>query len=262
MKLGCCVNMFSDENDPIGAAYIPGVKNAGFDYVELPLAQVMELPETAFENLLEKLREVHLPCEACNNFFPATLRLTGNETNPEAIERYISQGLARAGRLGAKVVVFGSSGAKNVPPGFSRAAAWEQIVDVLRMAQPYVKRENLDIVIEPLSTRESNIINTVEEGYELMKAAACPNVRLLVDYYHFAAENHPVESLRPYVPAIRHIHFAEPQGRTIPQEDKRDYRAFFDTVKAGGYCHRVSVEAYGEKPEKALKKASFLRNYF
>ena len=45
MELGCCINMLGNAADPTGRRYIPLIKEAGYDYAELPLAQVMELDE-------------------------------------------------------------------------------------------------------------------------------------------------------------------------------------------------------------------------
>ena len=53
MRLGVCVNMLASPEDPVGAAYLPVLHRLGYDYVELPLAQVMDLPGDAFSALLE-----------------------------------------------------------------------------------------------------------------------------------------------------------------------------------------------------------------
>lgn len=70
MKLGCCLNMLGDKNDAVGRRYIGTLKEAGYDYMELPLAQIMELSETSFSELAEEAEKTGLPCECCNNFFP------------------------------------------------------------------------------------------------------------------------------------------------------------------------------------------------
>ena len=43
MKLGCCLNMLGDSSEPIGRRYMNLLYRAGYDYMELPLAQIMEL---------------------------------------------------------------------------------------------------------------------------------------------------------------------------------------------------------------------------
>lgn len=262
MKLGCCVNMLGNDHDPIGRNYIRKLKDAGYDYVELPLAQVMELSEEKFETFLSELGQCGLPCWCCNNFFPASVRLTGEKADPELAEEYIAHAVGRAVRLGAKRIVFGSSGAKNVPAGFSHERAFEQIKEILRTANRYVQPEEIMIVIEPLNCRESNIIQNLMDGDRLVQAAGCTNVRLLVDYYHFSMERESLEMLRRVMPKICHVHFAEPKGRSFPSGPAAEYEAFFEVLREGGYSGGVSVEAYSACPDREIPAAAFLRRYF
>ena len=39
----------------------------------------MDLSKETFEGLLEQIHKSGLPCEACNNFFPASVRVMGEE---------------------------------------------------------------------------------------------------------------------------------------------------------------------------------------
>lgn len=262
MKLGCCLNMLGNEREPIGRAYIEAAQKAGYDYVELPLAQVMELDGQGFEGLLAQLKESGIPCRACNNFFPAAVRLTGEEVRPREVKDYIKRAVERASVLGAGVIMFGSSGAKNVPEGFDHRRAWEQIADALRWADACTSAAGIQIAIEPLNRKESNIILNLTEGEELRRLSGVPSVHLLVDYYHFAMEKEELATLRKWMPQIVHVHFAESQGRSFPEQKKEDYETFFETLRGGGYDGLVSVEAYAKEPEQALRRAVFLREYF
>ena len=120
--------MIAPSADRIGIDAVETMASLGFDYVELSLADLMALPQEGFDHLAGRLERSGIPCEACNNFFPAHVRLTGETADPDIALDYARRALARAARLGARVVVFGSSGAKNVPEGFPHEAAWRQIV--------------------------------------------------------------------------------------------------------------------------------------
>lgn len=61
--------MLGDAGDVIGRKAMGLLSETGYDYMELPLAQVMELDDESFEELLVQIRETGIPCEACNNFF-------------------------------------------------------------------------------------------------------------------------------------------------------------------------------------------------
>ena len=77
MKIGFCANMNASFSDGIGQETFHAFKKAGYDYVELPLAQVMQLPDIGFSKLIKKTEIFDEGCYACNNFFPPDIKLTG-----------------------------------------------------------------------------------------------------------------------------------------------------------------------------------------
>ena len=245
MKFGCCVNMCGNEKDPGGLRMLEDVKRAGYDYVELPLAECMQLDDKAFQTLLERLRSLDLPCEACNNFFPGNLRLTGENRDIEAIRTYLPAALKRAAQLGARTIVFGSAKAKYVPEGFPMDRAWAQVEDDVRIIGEALDKVGLPLVIaiEPVCRRECNIVLTYAEGCDLAEKAKRPNVQCLVDYYHMTVENEPVEHLNRG--ELRHVHISNPNGRVYPRRgDGAGYERFFEMLKSIGYDRCVSIEAY------------------
>ncbi len=253
MRLGVCVNMLASPEDPVGAAYLPVLHRLGYDYVELPLAQVMDLPGDAFSALLETLGRLRLPCESCNNFFPASLRLTGERAAPmREIVSYLERSLSRASQMGAKKVIFGSSGAKNVPEGYPPEQAFRQVVEVLREAEPVAASFGITIGIEPLNRLESNLILNLAESSRLMDAVHLPHVKLMLDYYHFAMEKDSWETLRACLPEIIHVHLASPEGRTFPGPAEQEA---VNWLWENGYRGGVSIEAYSTAPEEDLKQA-------
>jgi D-psicose/D-tagatose/L-ribulose 3-epimerase len=247
MKFGCCTNMLATLPDGTGSEQLEILQAIGYDYVELPLAQVMELPEAKFELLVNALRSSGIPCEACNNFFPARLRLTGPVVNAEEVKRYAEKALAKAAKLGAEVIVFGSAGAKNIPAGYAPEQAWTQLVSLLQMLDRMVAAYGIIIVIEPLNRRESNIVTTLSEGLRLMQQVERENIQLLVDFYHFALERESFEVVKQAGAAIRHVHLARPEGRVFPDQlNSTPERAFLQKLVQTGYDGRISIEAYAK----------------
>ena len=261
MKFGCCTNMISSCPDRTGFEYIDQLKELGYDYIELPLAQIMDLSEDKFAQLVDRVNASGLRCESCNNFFPAQIRLTGLEVNYEAIFDYMDKTLQRAAALGVEIIVFGSSGARNVPQGFSMATAWKQLVTLLQYVDEKVKSFGITVVIEPLNRFESNIINTTSDGLQLVKDVNRENIRLLVDYYHLMLEEEDLEILLNVGSHLRHIHFSRPEGRVFPLEtDRNDYDSFFRNLKKIGYEGRLSIEAYtSDFSGNAAKTLVFLK---
>ncbi len=252
MKIGCCVNMLAREGDPTGSQWLGCLQKDGYDYVEIPLAQSMELSDWDFQKLCDSLSRCGVSCECCNNFFPASVRLTGLQADLSKAEEYMQRAVPRAAKLGAKVIVFGSSGAKNVPEGFDKEEAFRQVVAVLKKAGEICGKYGIVIAIEPLNRKESNLILNLSEGAALMEAVSMPEVGLLVDYYHYAMEKDTLQTLQKLAPKLRHAHFAEPNGRVFPLEANTAYTTFFDVLQEAGYAGRCSIEAYSKTPEEDL----------
>lgn len=219
-----------------------------YDYVELPIAQLSQLSENEFLQVQKQLEEAGIPCEACNNFFPTDLRLTGPDADQAKALVYAEKALQRAAKLGAKAVVFGSGPAKMVPMGFSLEAGYQQIVSLLKEVNKIARENEIEIVIEPLRKAECNLINTFEEGCKLAKDVAGSNVAVLVDFYHFTVEKEPIEHLLRYGKQyLRHVHFANPNGRVFPASiTEAAYRPFIGALHEIGYNGRVSCEAYSK----------------
>ncbi len=263
MKFGCCLNMISTKEDKgTGISFIEILAATGFDYVELPLAEMAALSEEEFQVLKKRLEWSGLTCEVCNNFFPKTIRLTGENVDMEEIMSYVRHALKRARELGVEYVVFGSGPAKNIPEGFSMASGYEQVVNLLQKIDPVAEEYGVTIVIEPLRKAECNLINTFEEGCQLAKRVNGSHIKVLVDYYHMTVELEPVEHiLRDGAAYLRHIHMANPNGRVYPKvESESDYETFFAALREIGYKGRISCEAYSDCFEKDALDAWRLLN--
>jgi D-psicose/D-tagatose/L-ribulose 3-epimerase len=244
MRIGYCTNLIATQRDGTGSEWIERGRESGFDYVELPLVQMVDLHDEEFRSLKEKVYFSGLTCEACNNFFPASIRLTGNAVDHGKIEAYLDKALGRAAQLGVKVIVLGSPKSKHVPEGYPMDKAWSQLVELLRNIDPLVRARGITIVIEPLNKGECNIINTAAEGLQLVKAVGRENIKLLVDYYHLTVEKEDPEIIVDAGPYIKHIHFANPVDRVYPLKAEDGYRRFMDLLKRVGYEDRISIEAY------------------
>ncbi len=243
MKYGVCGLLTAKNADGTEFELIPAAKKAGFDYVEMPLSTIAAMSEADFASLKAEAAAGGLPVEAMNVFFPRSLRLTGPAVDWQAVQDYLELALGRAGQMGTRVVVFGSGGSRQAPEGYPLEAAWQDLVKLLRLAEPVAAKNGLEIVIEPLNDKETNILHTGSEGFTLAKLVDRPHIRLLLDLYHMALMKEDcgiAVTARAY---LGHAHFARPEGRCYPVEMEPIFKDFFGNLKRAGYDRRVSIEA-------------------
>ncbi|HNV02567.1 MAG TPA: sugar phosphate isomerase/epimerase family protein [Vicinamibacterales bacterium] len=228
----------------VGAGEIEAAKAAGFDYVEINASRVAALTEEEFRQLADRVARIGVPVEAANIFIPGAIKLTGPEVDPARQAAHLELTLGRLEKLGVKVVVLGSGGARRVPDGFSRDEAWTQLVDFCRRLAPIARAHGITIAVEPLRRQETNIVNTAREGLALVKAVDRPEIQLLVDYYHMSEEGESADVLLEAGKAIVHTHIANPRGRVYPLDSaESNYAPFFENLCAIGYTGRLSIEA-------------------
>jgi len=223
---------------------IDAAKAAGFQYVELGTSEIAALSDAEYEQAVRHIKEVALPTPVTNLFLPATIKVTGPETDREQQMKYVRSAFDRLARLGTQVVVFGSGGARRVPDGFSKEAAFQQLVDFGRRIGPEARARGITVAVEPLRRAETNIINSAAEGLALVEAINDPNFQLMIDFYHLASEQEDPSIVVRARQHLRHLHMANPQGRVFPQAwEEYNYAPFFANLRAIGYDKRISVEA-------------------
>ncbi|MGN6503973.1 MAG: sugar phosphate isomerase/epimerase family protein [Tepidisphaeraceae bacterium] len=214
----------------------------GWDFIEENVQRVLKGTETEWQSP----SAVALPAPSANSMVPGDLKIVGPNVNNELLDTYMRRVVTRAQSIGMHTIVFGSGAARQVPEGFERIRAVEQIVKFLTRLGPVAQEHGVTIVIEPLNRGECNIINSVAEAMTYVRRVNHPAVKCLVDSYHFWLENEPLSNLEAAMPWIHHVHVADKQGRVAPGESgASDYVPFFKVLKAGGYDRLISVECAG-----------------
>ncbi|MCL2445670.1 MAG: sugar phosphate isomerase/epimerase [Oscillospiraceae bacterium] len=236
MKIGICC----------GANRAELAKAAGCDYIEMHFTNIARLDDEAFDETLTELARVGMPCEAMNCILPADFALASPELDMVALSEFLEQGFARAKRLGAQVVVFGAGRARRLPEGITKETGWEILAPICRLAGDIAQKHGVVIAIEPLQTRECNVVNTLRDGLALMHLTGHAHVRLLADVFHMTQNGEDMQDIILAGENLRHCHIASPQGRLYPMpSDDYDYTPFFAALREIAYTGRLTIEADG-----------------
>jgi D-psicose/D-tagatose/L-ribulose 3-epimerase len=162
--------------------------------------------------------------------------------------------LRRAEIAGIQTIVFGSGGARQIPDGFDRQQAWDQLITFCKMLGPIAQEHRVMIAIEPLNLSECNVLNTAGESAKLAREVNHPNIRLLVDGYHWAKDSDSVAGILDNADLLVHTHIATVKGR-IPPHTGDPCSAFFSALRQAGYKGRMSIEGKIDDPIRQLPRA-------
>ncbi|MEO8483208.1 MAG: sugar phosphate isomerase/epimerase family protein [Acidobacteriota bacterium] len=247
-----------------GVANVAAAKAAGFDYIELSTTEIATMPDADFERAVAEIARIGLPTPASNLFLPAAIKVTGPGIDREQQMAYVRKAFDRMQRLGTRVIVFGSGGARRVPDGVSHDEGFAQLVEFGKRIAPEARAREITVAIEPLRQQECNIINSAGEGLRLVRAIDDPNFQLMIDFYHLASEHENPAIVLEAREHIRHLHTANPQGRVFPLEwSEFDYAPFFANLRTINYSGRISVEASTKAlADEAPRAIALLRQAF
>lgn len=236
--------------------------NSGADFIEVNNTKIAQACDEEFNDALLLSKKHPNTILASNGLIPKTIRLTGNDVDYDKIVEFCESSFERLSLLGVKILVFGSSGAKRVPEGFSFELAMQQLVRCVRIFSDVAKRYDQIVVIEPLRYSECNIINLMRESKELADLVDRDNVKAHVDFFHMMQNQETFTELQKFASDFVHAHIASPVLRTLPAfDDGANYKEFLDILKNANPDLSVSFEGSTKFEENELKTMfSFLKS--
>jgi hypothetical protein len=111
-------------------ALAPRARGIELDYVELRVGEALSPLRVDDATFRERAREVErlgLPIEAANVFLTPPIMVVGPDADMERFRGHVAVAVERLRTVGAGVVVWGSGPTRQIPEGFPRERAWEQL---------------------------------------------------------------------------------------------------------------------------------------
>lgn len=218
------------------------LKETGFDYIELNASKTMKLSEEEIRNGQALLADLDLKAESWNVLFPKTINIVDGSYSEDELKALDEKIFSMIEGFGGKIAVFGSGKVRTCPEGADFAACYRRLVRAVKLTGKVAQEHGVEIVIEPLSRAETNLINTLEEGAILAENADEKNVSLLCDYFHVMKNADSLSYISVLKP-FRHIHIAAADGRKYPlTREGEQYEELFAQLAKTGYDGRMSIE--------------------
>lgn len=166
--------------------------------------------------------------------------------------------------LGGQVLVHGSPAQRRRPAGMDDGQLETLLADFFAPLADEAEARGVIYCIEPLSRRETSVINTVAEGAALARAVDSPAFRTMIDISAAGLTEPPVaELIRHWVPTgwIGHIH-ANDSNRGAPGTGDDPFSDIVAALVVSGWNAPVGVEPFWtviDAPVTAAIAAATLR---
>ena len=140
-----------------------------------------------------------------------------------------------------------------------RRRQWQFAVTNLREAAKYAADLGVKLAIEPINRFETDLVNTVDQGLELVREVGADNVGLLLDTFHMNIEEKdiPAAILRA-AGHIVEVH-ASANDRGTPGEDHLPWAKIAAALAQAGYEGPLIIEAFTPEIREIAKAVSIWR---
>ena len=237
---------------------IPKAARLGYDGVELALKRADEINVDRLWELL-KDNDIEVSCISTGQVYAdGGLMFTHENSEKRQQAKKIFKelidlastfgGLVNIGRIRGQIA------------GRPKPAVEEIFIDTARELCDYALKRDVTLILEPVNRYEIDFINNVEEGVDLVKKVARPNMMLMPDVFHMNIEDREIGAqLATNVKYIKYIHFAD-SNRLAPGQGHIDFKDIFQCLLDVGYDGWIAAEILPRpNPDVAARRtAEFL----
>jgi D-psicose/D-tagatose/L-ribulose 3-epimerase len=235
------------------------VARLGFDLIEVCVEDPATIDTAAIRRRIEA---AGIGATVCGAFGPDRDMSADDEAVRRNAISYVNRCSDIAAELGADIVVgpmYSAVGRTRMAEPEERRAQRRLAAESIREAADYAGERGVRLALEPLNRFETDLINTVDQGVELVEEIRRDNVGLLVDTFHMNIEEKDLPAaLRR---AGRHIFefHACSSDRGTPGEDHLDWPGIATALRDAGYEGPVVIEAFTPKIKEIARAVSIWR---
>lgn len=241
---------WAEQCQVIGNAGYTGVEIAPFTLVE---QGVQEISQAERQQMVSEMKAAGIDCVGLHWLLsppPEGLHFTTPDVSRrrEAVA-YLDELVDFCGDLGGKVMIFGSPNQRSTD-GISVEKASENLADGLAQVADHAQERGVTILIEPLDTSQSDVVNTMADGLKIVQMVDHPAISTMFDFHNTPDETEPFHVLiEKYFDHIGHVHVQEMDGTYLGTGDAvNSYVKAFQTLKDLGYDKWVSLEVFDFAP--------------
>lgn len=243
MKLGVNTFIWSADFTPANIDLLPRIKAAGFDGVELPVAQ-----PTGFETarIRRALEANDLACTVCSIILKDFSLIGPDADVRRRTQQHVRDVISVSADLGATLVDGPLYSPVGYLPGRRRTDdEWKWAIEGYQAILPTLDAARVTLAIEPLNRFETFFLNTAADAAALCDAVGHPRVGVAFDTFHANIEEKDVvAACRGLGRHLKHVQVSE-NDRGTPGSGHVPWAALFSTLREVGYDEWLTIESFG-----------------
>ncbi len=164
-----------------------------------------------------------------------------------------------AGPLGAPAIIGSMQGRSS--DGVDASTARGYLAEALQTLGEHAKQYGVPLFYEPLNRYETNQVNNVADGVQLLQSLSTTNVKLLCDLFHMNIEEVDIAAaLRTGGKFVGHVHFVDSNRRAAGM-GHLDFPPIIQALKEIKYAGYLSAEclSYPNADEAASQTMTSFR---
>jgi len=238
---------------------IDRVRSFGFDLIEICVEDPGTIDITAIG---ARAKSAGLGVTICGAFGPQRDLSADDQAVCTAGLAYLRRCVDFAAALGSPFVsgpMYSAVGKTRFLEAPERRRQWHLAVTNLREAAKYAADLGVKLAIEPINRFETDLVNTVDQGLELLLEVDTDNIGLLLDTFHMNIEEKdiPAAILRA-AGHIVEVH-ACANDRGTPGEDHLPWPKIAAALAQTGYEGPLIIEAFTPEIREIAKAVSIWR---
>ncbi|WP_433974833.1 TIM barrel protein [Tunturiibacter lichenicola] len=215
------------------------VAEAGYHHVEL-VGEFGKWSDEDWRRILARMQALKITVDATSGVKAGFADPSGQDAFLAELKGFIPA----VQRLGCgQIILLSGKRVEGAAAGAQKAAS----VEALKRAADVLGAAGLMAVIEPIDRLENPPIylDTVTEGFEIVKAVGIPHVKVLYDLYHEQrTHGNLIEKLEQNIDEVGLIHIADVPGRHEPGTGEVNYGNVFRKLGELHYNRVIAMEFY------------------
>ncbi|NYH52028.1 D-psicose/D-tagatose/L-ribulose 3-epimerase [Nocardiopsis arvandica] len=222
----------------------PRVAEWGFDTIELPVENAGDWDPRRARALLDGLG---LAASVVLVMGPGRELVATDPATRSATQDYLRGVVDAAVTVGSSVIAgpaYASVGRTWRMSPRERAGIAAELTEALAPVVGHASSAGVSLAVEPLNRYETSVVNTVDQGLELLAGLPAEHCGLALDVYHMNIEERDVAAaIRRAAGHVKHVQVCA-NDRGAPGADHLDWPGILDALDASGYEGPLVIESF------------------